>query len=79
MHQAPKRWLLHQTNPIPTNTNDNLLCSTMITFQKAKQIAEDEINKHKTLSDELLIIIDEQAVEKEYAWIFLLLQESIWK
>jgi hypothetical protein len=42
----------------------------MITFQEARQIAEDEINKQHTLVDESLIILEDQVIEKHYAWIF---------
>jgi hypothetical protein len=42
----------------------------MITFQEARQIAEAEINMHQTLGDDSLIIIEDQTIEKDYAWIF---------
>ena len=51
----------------------------MITFQKAKQIAEAEINRHQTLDDDSLIIIDDQSIEKDYAWIFPYTSKKYWE
>lgn len=42
----------------------------MISFQEARQIAIDEINKHRAWGHDSLIIIDEKIIEKDYAWIF---------
>lgn len=42
----------------------------MITFQEARQIAETAINRQQSLDDDILIIINEQIIEKDYAWIF---------
>jgi hypothetical protein len=52
------------------DTDNYLLRPTMITFQEARQIAEVEINKYQTLNNDSLIIVDDQTIEKEYAWIF---------
>jgi Immunity protein 35 len=51
----------------------------MITFQKARQIAEAEINKYQTLDDDSLIIIDDQTIEKDYAWIFPYTSKKYWE
>lgn len=42
----------------------------MIRNQEAKQLAEIELNKRSFSNDDTLIILDEQTIEKEYAWIF---------
>lgn len=51
----------------------------MITFQEARQIAEAEINKYQTLGDDSLIIIDDQTIEKDYAWIFPYTSKKYWE
>jgi hypothetical protein len=51
----------------------------MITFQEAKQIAEAEIKKQRTLGDDSLIIIDDQTIEKDYAWIFHYTSKKYWE
>jgi hypothetical protein len=51
----------------------------MITFQLARQIAEAEINKHQPLDDDSLIIIDDQTIEKDYAWIFPYTSKKYWE
>ena len=51
----------------------------MITFQEARQIAEAEINKFKTLGDDSLIIIEDQTIEKDYAWIFPYTSKKYWE
>jgi hypothetical protein len=51
----------------------------MITFQKARQIAETAINRQQTLNDDRLIIIDEQIIEKDYAWIFPYTSKVFWE
>ena len=61
------------------DTNNNLFRSTMITFQEARQIAEAEINKQQTLVNDSLIIIDDQIMEKEYAWIFPYTSKKNWE
>ncbi len=62
-----------------TDTNNNLFRSTMITFQEARQIAEAEINKQQALVNDSLIIIDDQIIEKEYAWIFPYTSKKYWE
>jgi len=42
----------------------------MITFQKAREIAEKVIQSHPYMSDDKLVILDDQILEKPYAWIF---------
>jgi hypothetical protein len=42
----------------------------MITFQEAKKIAEGELIKLYFSDTDSLIIIDNEIIEKEYAWIF---------
>jgi hypothetical protein len=42
----------------------------MITFKQARKIAEDEINRKMFPKDDSLIIIENEIIEKEYAWIF---------
>ena len=61
------------------DTDNYLLKPTMITFQEARQIAEAEINKHQTLANDSLIIIDNQTIEKEYAWIFPYTSKKYWE
>jgi len=51
----------------------------MITFQEARQIAQDEINKHQTLVNDSLIILDDQIIEKDYAWIFPYTSKKYWE
>ena len=51
----------------------------MITFQQARQIAETEISKNQTLGDDSLIIIDDQIIEKDYAWIFPYTSKKYWE
>jgi hypothetical protein len=51
----------------------------MITFQKARQIAETAIDRQQTLDDDILIIIDEQIIEKDYAWIFPYTSKKFWE
>ena len=51
----------------------------MITFQEARQIAETAINKQQALDDDILIIIDEQIIEKDYAWIFPYTSKKLWE
>ena len=51
----------------------------MITFQEARQIAEAKINKYKALGDDSLIIIDDQTIEKDYAWIFFYTSKKYWE
>ena len=51
----------------------------MITFQEARKIAEAEINKYQTLGDDSLIIIDNQTIEKDYAWIFPYTSKKYWE
>jgi hypothetical protein len=51
----------------------------MITFQQARQIAETEINKNQALGDDSLIIIDDQIIEKDYAWIFPYTSKKYWE
>lgn len=51
----------------------------MITFQEARQIAEIAINRQQTLDDDILIIIDEQIIEKDYAWIFPYTSKKFWE
>jgi hypothetical protein len=42
----------------------------MITFQQAREIAENIIISNHYRSDDKLIIVDDQIIEKPYAWIF---------
>lgn len=49
----------------------------MITFDAARQIAETEINKYQLGTDNLLI--DEEIIEKEYAWIFPYTIKRFWE
>ena len=42
----------------------------MVTFQKAREIVEKTIQRHLVGPDDKLIIIDDQIIEKPYAWIF---------
>lgn len=51
----------------------------MITFREAKQIAETEINRHQEVDDDLFILIDNQIVETEYAWIFPYTSKKYWE
>jgi hypothetical protein len=51
----------------------------MITFQEARQIAEAEINRQHTFGDDSLIIIDDQTIEKDYAWIFSYTSKKYWE
>ena len=51
----------------------------MITFQEARQIAETAINRQQTLDNDILIIIDEQIIEKDYAWIFPFTSKKYWE
>jgi len=51
----------------------------MITFQEARQIAQDEIDKQQTLVDDSLIILDDQIIEKDYAWIFPYTSKKYWE
>ncbi|MEO6228499.1 MAG: YrhB domain-containing protein [Ferruginibacter sp.] len=51
----------------------------MITFQEARQIAETEINKYQILGDDLLVIVDDQIIEKNYAWIFPYTSKKFWE
>jgi Immunity protein 35 len=51
----------------------------MLTFQEARQIAQAEISKHKFSDDNSLIIVDEEIIEKEYAWIFPYTSKKYWE
>ncbi|MBS1513144.1 MAG: hypothetical protein JST86_20070 [Bacteroidetes bacterium] len=57
----------------------NLFSSTMITFQEARQIAQNEINRQQALVDDSLIILDDQIIEKDYAWIFPYTSKKYWE
>ncbi|MFT3680653.1 MAG: YrhB domain-containing protein [Ferruginibacter sp.] len=41
----------------------------MISFEEAKKIAETEIN-NQIIAGDSLVIVEEEIIEKEYAWIF---------
>lgn len=42
----------------------------MLKFEEAKQIAKDHVNQIRFSDNDSLVIIDEEVVEKEYAWLF---------